>query len=790
MYLNILKRDLKRKKTMNIILLLFIVLATTFVSSSINNMLAISTSLDSYMEISNAPDFAVITLEKGTTEDVEDVLDSIDEIDSYGMEEYMCVTFDNFDFHTSYLEKGGTYLLQSFDELQLKIFDNDNNQITKLNDGEMIVPKKLMNALELELGDKVTVDFAGVKETFTIAQSSKDVLFGSTGISFNRMVITQSDYERFTLDNEQSDLYRGNVAFVNTDDTKAAEQEVNNHDCGIVLSGDRDLFKQIYTMDMVVSAILLIVSIFLIIISFVVLRFTISFTLAEEYREIGVMKAIGIKNVKIRGLYMVKYLALSLIGAIVGFVISIPFGEMLLSSASEYIVIKNTNALTLNILCALFIVALTLLFCFNCTGKAKKFTPVDAIRNGETGKRYKRKGLLKLRKSHLKPSVFLSFNDVISNIKRFVIIILTFTVCLSLVLIMVNSSNTLQSDSVIKSFGMLECDLCYVDDQRQMEYMVEDGRKELEKDIEKTEKLLKENGMPANCYYEVMFKFTATYNDINVKSWAYQGINTTTDKYEYFEGTAPQNINEIAMTKTIADKLGVEIGDTVKITTMEGEKEYILTAFYQSMVNMGEGIRMHEDVELNFLQATGCFAYQIDFTDEPSKAEIEKRAEEIKDLLKNEEVYSAGEYVGDLTGVVGTIDGMTMMILGVALIIIILITVLMERSFIAKERGEIALLKAIGFSNKSIVMWHSLRFVIVSVISTIISLATLIPLTNFAVGPVFSMMGANYGMEYAIEPIQVFVIYPLIVMVTTLVSAILTALHTRTIKSSEVSGIE
>ena len=85
MYLNILKRDLKRKKTMNIILLLFIVLATTFVSSSINNMLAISTSLDSYMEISNAPDFAVVTLEKGTTENVEDVLNSIDDIDSYGI---------------------------------------------------------------------------------------------------------------------------------------------------------------------------------------------------------------------------------------------------------------------------------------------------------------------------------------------------------------------------------------------------------------------------------------------------------------------------------------------------------------------------------------------------------------------------------------------------------------------------------------------------------------------------------------------------------------------------------
>lgn len=789
MYLNILKRDLKRKKTMNIILLLFIILATTFVSSSINNMVAISTSLDSYMDISNAPDYTVITLEKGATEKVKDVLDSIEEIDRYDMEEFMYVSFDNFTFHTSNIQKSATYLLQSFDEIQLNIFDSDNNKITELNDGEMIVPIKLMNALELEIGDKVTVNFAGVKQAFTIAENSKDVFFGGTGISFNRMIITQSDYEKFTLTNEELDLYRGKVTYVETDDVRIVEKEVNNHDCGIVLAGDRALFKRMYTMDMVVSAVLLVVSLFLIIISFVVLRFTIGFTLSEEYREIGVMKAIGIKNVKIRGLYMVKYLALSLIGATVGLVVSVPFGEMLLSSASEYIVIENANAIALNIVCALFIVALTLLFCFNCTGKAKKFTPVDAIRNGETGKRYKRKGLLRLSKSRLKPSSFLSFNDVISNIKRFVIIILTFTICLSLVLIMVNTSNTMKSDNLLDFFGMVECDICYTDDQKQMEYMKEDGRKNLENDIEKIEKLLAENGMPANCYYEVMFKFTVSYKDENVKSWAFQGMNTTTDQYKYVEGTAPQNINEIAMTKVIADKLGVEIGDTVTITQMEDEKEYIITAIFQSMLNMGEGIRMHEDVEINYIQSAGCLGYQIDFTDEPNKEEIEKRIEKIKDLLNKEDVYTAGKYVSDLTGVVGMIDGMTYMILGVALIIIILITVLMERSFIAKERGEIALLKAIGFKDSSIIMWHSLRFVIVSVVATAISLATLIPLTNLAVGPVFTMMGASH-MEYAINPIQVFVIYPLIVMATTLVSAILTALHTRTIKASENSGIE
>ena len=790
MYLNILKRDLKRKKTMNVILLLFIILATTFVSSSVNNMVSITSALDNYFDIANVPDFTTITLQKGTTENIEDVLDSIEEVDSYEIEELIAMSYEDFTFHSSDEESGGSYFLTSFDELQLNIFDQNNNKITELNDGEMIIPQKVMNALKVEAGDKVTVDFADVEKTFTIVGGCKDAMFGGSGITLNRMMVTQSDYDKFATDNEIVNLYKGNVTYVQTDDAKAVEQEVNNHDCGIVLTGDRALFKVVYTMDMILSAVLLIVSFCLIIISFVVLRFTIGFTLSEEYREIGVMKAIGIKDVKIRGLYMVKYMALSLIGALVGFVVSIPFAEMLLSSTSSCMVIENTNTLALNIVCALFIVALTLLFCFKCTGKAKKFTPVDAIRNGETGKRFKRKGLLKLSKTHLKPSSFLSFNDVISNIKRFAIIILTFTVCLSLVLIMVNTTNTLRGDGMVDYFGMAKSDIAYTDSDKQMEYMIDDGKEALENDLAEVEKMLAENDMPAKCYNEMMFKFTVTYKDSNVKSNAFQGVNTTTDQYNYTEGTAPQNTNEIAITKVVADNLGAEIGDTVTITQMEGEKDYIITAYFQTMVNMGEGIRFHEDVELNYLQSSGTMAYQIDFTDDPSDAEIEERVEKVKDLLDLEEVFTLKEYVNNSMGIADAIDSMTYLILAIAMVIIILITVLMERSFIAKERGEIALLKAIGFKDSSIIKWHSLRFVIVSIISTIISLATLLPLTNLAVGPVFTMMGATYGMEYAIDPIAVFVVYPLIVMATTLISAILTALHTKTIKSSEISGVE
>lgn len=88
---------------------------------------------------------------------------------------------------------------------------------------------------------------------------------------------------------------------------------------GIMFSGARSLIKMCYVMDMIVAFTMLILSICLIIVSFVVLKFSITFTISEEFREIGVMKAIGISNFKIRSLYLTKYLMLAVIGAFVGF---------------------------------------------------------------------------------------------------------------------------------------------------------------------------------------------------------------------------------------------------------------------------------------------------------------------------------------------------------------------------------------------------------------------------------------------------------------------------------------
>ena len=57
MYLNILKKDLKRKRAMNIILLVFIILASMFVSSGVSNILTVTTALERYFEMADVPDY-------------------------------------------------------------------------------------------------------------------------------------------------------------------------------------------------------------------------------------------------------------------------------------------------------------------------------------------------------------------------------------------------------------------------------------------------------------------------------------------------------------------------------------------------------------------------------------------------------------------------------------------------------------------------------------------------------------------------------------------------------------
>lgn len=789
MYLSILKKDLKRKKAMNMILLLFIILATMFVSSSVNNIINVTTALDNYFEMANVPDYLVATMNKNLSVDIDETVGSASAVDCYAMENILFLSSDNFIFEDEDIViNGGTNLVQS--DIWMNYFLSDGSILETVKPGEFYMTEGKADALGVDVGDRLTIELNGVSREFVLADKIKDALLGSNQLSITRYIISEEDFECFISVENTEEYYGGTLVYLYSSDMEKVSTQIKPIVDNSIHTMDRAFMEFCYILDMIVVGVLLVVSIILIAIAFVVLRFTIFFTLSEEFREIGVMKAIGIGNFRIRGLYLVKYMGLSVIGATIGFALSFPFGEMLMSVSSQSIIVGNQSPILINIFCTVLVIAVILLFCYECTDKVKKMTPIDAIRNGQTGERFRKKSLMSLGKSKLSVTSFLALNDIASSPKRYGIISLTFFLCLSLLLILSATVSTMNSDSLATTFGWADCDI-YIDSKIGAECILEDGHEKLEKHLNNIEQTLAQNDIPAKCYQETMFNLPVAFGENESNICIYQGTGTTMDMYEYTAGTVPQNTDEIAITRIAADKLNADIGDTVTIKTIDGDKEYMITGFFQSMNTQGSGIRLHSDEYINYAQATGYVNTQIVFTDNPDSEEINWRMEEIQRIFPEyENIETCAETVKDMLGVADTLASVKSLIVILAIILAALITVLMERSFIAKEQGEIALMKAVGTRNGKIYAYHALRFLFVGIITVFIGEMFAMPLTHLCIDPIFKMMGMELAVDYVINPVEMYLIFPIVILATTTISAFLTSIYTRKIKSSDTANIE
>ena len=115
---------------------------------------------------------------------------------------------------------------------------------------------------------------------------------------------------------------------------------------------------------------------------------------------------------------------------------------------------------------------------------------------------------------------------------------------------------------------------------------------------------------------------------------------------------------------------------------------------------------------------------------------------------------------------------------------------LIERSFISKEKAEIALQKAMGFTNGSVIFTHVLRFLIITALSVGIAALQSVPATKLAMDPLFGLLGAVSGLDYAVDPAETFVKFPVILLAAVAIGVFLTALSTNRIKASDTADIE
>ncbi|MCR4814844.1 MAG: FtsX-like permease family protein [Lachnospiraceae bacterium] len=792
MFWRILKKDLKRKKTMNIILLLFVILCSMLAAASLNNIVAVTGGIKHFMEISDAPD---VKISMPVDEDLDKKLIALPEVEKVKVEESFYLTAEHFKLNGEKHKDliSGTALI-SGKEFGCKYFDAENREITSVPAGGFYCTKNFLQGAPFEKDDILTVTIA--EETFSLSFEGiyKTVAQDTNNSSSPYIILNSADWDKMNGSLEDSAFMTEKTIYVKTNDVDAVIKAAGDTEGISVYT--KDQFSSYFMYDMLTAYILLAACGLLVAAAFVTLRFAIGFTISEEFREIGVMKAVGIQNSGIRSIYITKYAAISLIGSVIGYVASIPLSSYLLKSVQGSIVFSGNNTM-IGITGSAAVIVLILLFSYGCTIGINKMSPIDAVRSGQTGERFGKRSVMHLGRSKLPATGFMALNDVLSAPKQFAIITVVFTLCVLMMTVMSNCAVTLSSDKPIFLFGIpVETDASILDNdisndaikQAIGEFMTSnDSWKSL---VKETEKMLDENGMPGKATVTISCLYTTVHGDKSVGISYHVTRNTPADKFIYDEGTAPRKPDEVALTAAAMEKLDARIGDRIKVNTGGAEEELIITGTFSTFMMGGMAARLCEDAELNLEKLNNHMGIQIEFDDSPDEAEIGRRIEKLKDVTGAEKIYSNAQMVETFTEMSGTLDMIKKMMMLMTVIVTALIVILMERSFISKEKSEIALMKAVGFQDGSVIGQHTLRFTLAAVVASVLASVIVLPFSKALLTFIFAQIGSVSSTGIAFDAVEIFAVCPAILIGVTVIGTLLTALYTKTIKASDTASIE
>ena len=158
----------------------------------------------------------------------------------------------------------------------------------------------------------------------------------STLSASKRFLVSAKDYEE--IRNLGSMEYL--IEFRLKDMSELRAFETDYASAGLEANGPTVTYKLFQMMnalsDGMMIGVILLVSVLVVAISLMCIRFTLIAKIEDDYREIGVMKAIGLRVSDIKKIYLAKYAAIAAAGSILGFALSVIFRGLLLENIRLY----------------------------------------------------------------------------------------------------------------------------------------------------------------------------------------------------------------------------------------------------------------------------------------------------------------------------------------------------------------------------------------------------------------------------------------------------------------------
>nr|WP_309101770.1 FtsX-like permease family protein [Fredinandcohnia onubensis] len=764
MYFKIIRNDILKSKAITFTTMIFVAAASMLVSLAAILVVNLSDALDTLMTQAKTPHF--MQMHSGDI-DTARLITFAEQ--NKNVDEYQVVEFLGMDGSQIFL--GENSLVNSVQDNGLSIqnekFDfllDMNGNIINVSDGEIYVPVAYMKDNTTKVGDKAVIR----GKELTVAGFLRDSTMNSTLSASKRFLVSKNDFAEIKDLGSMEYL----IEFRLKDFTKIGEFETAYASAGLEANGPTVTYTLFKTMnaisDGMMIAVILLVSALVVAIAFMSIRFTLLAKIEDDYREIGVMKAIGLRLSDIKKIYLAKYASLAGAGSILGFFLSLMFQGMLLENIRLYMgESENASfALFLGIIGILFVFLAIVAYVNLVLKHFSKISAAEAIRFGTSQVKKAGGKRLSLMKNRLiSTNIFLGIKDVLARKRLYATMLVVLVISTFIIIVPQNLYNTISSKSFFQYMGIGDYDL-------RIQTSIPDKTNEIVKMIERDSAVSK---------YAVLTTktFKIKKNDGSEENIKVELGDHSAFPIEYSVGRAPVRDDEIALSAINADEMSKKVGDVISLLIEGKEKELKITGVYSDVTNGGKTAKGV------FTDQSAIVMWTIVCVGLSDKSLVDSMVSTYSNKFKEAKTSDIEEFVSQTLGsTISSVEMASFASVAVALVITVLVTLLFMKMLVAKDRFSIAVIKALGFTNSDIKSQYVSRSVFVLIVGIIVGTLLANTLGEAIAGMFISSFGAS-TFNFTVNPFIAYLLSPLMMILTVLIATIIGTSRAGQIKISE-----
>ncbi len=662
------------------------------------------------------------------------------------------------------------------------LLDLDNRPITQVSPGTIVLPVIYEGADGLATGD--TVRITGVDDftkDFTIAGFARDSIMNPAVTSSKRLAVAPQDLEQvrahtgdvehlveFWLDDPATQSVGFQKAYLDSDMPQAGQMV------------DSATFQMLTMIgDGLVAAVVVLVSMLLLVVGLLCLRFSFLTAAEQDYREIGVLKAIGVAPRDVRRIYLTKYALLAGVASLLGLLGGLALTPVLTRNITRYM---GTASSLWNwivpILTAVFIFVVLVLFVLVLLRRFRKISAVTALRAGATNQ--PRAARLRLHRSRMPVQLRLGTMDVVGRWPIYLLLFFVFAVSAFIMIVPVNSATTASAPDFINYMGIgtvdLRIDLRHTDDSTPGAFasMVEQ--------------------LDADPRASAIAPMVTTRNDTvdrdgNATSLYIENGDHTALPLTYADGRAPTTESEVALSLLALNQSGRDVGDTLPVEVGAQLRELDIVGSYQDITNGGRTAKSSLPTD-----GEEVMWYMIG-VEVAAGTDVTAMAQEYGDQWAPAKVADIEQWRSQTIGPIAeqiTVAAVVSAVVAIALAI--LMTALFVRMLLARDAGQVAIQRAIGADDAGLRQQYLTRILLVLVLGVIVGTVAASTVGEQMFNLMFEGMFGGFEtlgqgtsrIDFAVNPLLAYAVLPA-ALLAAVTSA--TAMSSRSISAADISSL-